>query len=147
LSSTMSSQSHTRTRRSHTPAPPQGRRTLHREATQAWEAEAEVTGSPWVGLYVTETETPPVSPAVSPRPPSGSFRIPQMGAPVSARARRLCIRAPACVCVPLDAAVTPVTWSFTRYSFSTKISCTSQSSLYFPLYICIAQTIAILLHD
>jgi len=41
---------------------------------------------------------PPVSPAVSPRPPSGSFRTPQTDAPVSARAKRLCSCTSVCVC-------------------------------------------------
>ena len=51
-------------------------------------------------LYVCVTETPPVSL----RLPSGSFSDLQTGAP-ERQARRV-LPAPACVCVPLDAAVT-----------------------------------------
>jgi len=47
---------------------------------------------------ITSRRPPPVSPAVSPRLPSGSFCIPQTGAPVSARARRLYLSTSVCVC-------------------------------------------------
>jgi len=59
-------------------------------------------------VYVTET--PPVSPPVSLWPPSGSFRIPQTGAPESARARRLCSCTRVCVC-PARRGCYPVTVS------------------------------------
>jgi len=45
--------------------------------------------SPRACMLISTRRPPPVSPAVSPRPPSGSYRIPQTGAPECARARRL----------------------------------------------------------
>ena len=58
-----------------------------------------------VGLATDREDTSRRPPPVSLRLPSGSSSDPQTGAPESARLGRL-LPAPACVCVPLDAAVT-----------------------------------------
>jgi len=63
-------------------------------------ARAPVLGLCFFVSELTVTETP----LVSLRLPSGSFSDPQMGA--SERQARRLLPAPACVCVPLDAAVT-----------------------------------------
>ena len=55
----------------------------------------------YIYIYIYSSRRPP---PVSLRLPSGSSSDPQTGAPVSARLDAL---TPACVCVPLDAAVTP----------------------------------------